>query len=248
MSSRFETQDRLIAATRRIIVEDGIEATSVERICKVAGFSRGAFYSNFSSKDSLLAALAEDEYAALISRLRATVEEWAARPELTGEDASDVRPALLMENLLSEALEAIRVNRHLYVLHSELLMRSIRDTQWGERLLDINVEFVEELGKVLGWILDAAGRRPNRPMRAITHAVIGIVMRASGVVAWRETTRARLAETRTAWDSVPSLAGTAPASAEETLARHTSDPAAQEVLETILLVLHGGSEAVEGSA
>ena len=70
MGNRVETQDRLLAATRQIIINEGIEATSLEHICSVAGFTRGAFYSNFSSKDSLLGILAEAEYSDLIQRLR----------------------------------------------------------------------------------------------------------------------------------------------------------------------------------
>lgn len=78
MGDRLQTQDRLIEAAREIIINEGMEATSLEHICKATGFTRGAFYSNFSSKDSLLAALAEEEYAGLIERLRATVERWSA--------------------------------------------------------------------------------------------------------------------------------------------------------------------------
>ena len=70
MGNRVETQDRLLAATRQIIINEDIEATSLEHICSVAGFTRGAFYSNFSSKDSLLGILAEAEYSDLIQRLR----------------------------------------------------------------------------------------------------------------------------------------------------------------------------------
>ena len=44
MGKRAETQDRLLAATRHIIITEGIEATSLEHICAVAGFTRGAFY------------------------------------------------------------------------------------------------------------------------------------------------------------------------------------------------------------
>ena len=67
-------------------------------------------------------------------------------------------------------------------------MRSIRDPEWAERLLGINLEFVDELGRVLEWILQAAGRELTHPLRAMTHSIIGIVMRAAGVAAWREST------------------------------------------------------------
>lgn len=233
MGNRFDTQDKLIAATRQIIIDEGIEATSLEHICKVAGFSRGAFYSNFSSKDSLLAALAEDEYIALIERLRTTVEEWATRPVLDQGDGP------LIENLLFEALDAICVDKALYVLHSELLLRSIRDPEWGARLLDINVQFADELGRVLEWILEASGRHLTKPLRAMTHSVIGIVMRAAGVAAWRETTM-RPHHTSTA--AYPHDAHRIEGAADSPQRTSVRNSAASELLEVILLILYASSE------
>jgi AcrR family transcriptional regulator len=49
---RAEVRERLVEAAGEILGEQGYEA-SVEEIAERAGFSRGAFYSNFSSKDEL---------------------------------------------------------------------------------------------------------------------------------------------------------------------------------------------------
>jgi AcrR family transcriptional regulator len=46
-------RERLITAASELLSEQGFE-TSVEEITERAGFSRGAFYSNFDSKDELL--------------------------------------------------------------------------------------------------------------------------------------------------------------------------------------------------
>lgn len=222
-----------------------MEATSLEHICKSAGFTRGAFYSNFASKDSLLAALAEDEYSGLIGRLRATVEGWATRAPIgeggAGADggAESAAPGSgdpSMEALLFEALDAIGVNRDLYLLHSELLMRSIRDPEWAARFLDINLEFVDELGRVLQWILEASGRELVRPLQALTHSVVGIVMRASGVAAWRESSAAASRGTAGAHSNASSPqsgAGPSRPSARES--------AGCEILEVVLQVLYASS-------
>ena len=221
MGNRYDTQEKLISAARRIIIDEGAEGTSLEHICKVAGFTRGAFYSNFASKDSLLAALAEDEYALLIDRLRQTVDTWVAQ----GRHAQGDGNPLLIEDLLFEALDAIGVNKDLYILHSELLMRSIRDPEWGQRLLAINLEFVDELSKVLVWILDAAGRELTKPLRAMTHSVIGIVMRAAGISAWRSSMeRPKVVDLDS--DAVPSV-------------RNSS---AHEIVEVVLDVLYMSSK------
>ena len=47
------TRDRLLAAAEQAFIRYGFDASSVERIAEEAGYSRGAFYSNFRSKDDL---------------------------------------------------------------------------------------------------------------------------------------------------------------------------------------------------
>jgi AcrR family transcriptional regulator len=54
---RAQTQERLMAAAVRVFAERGIIGASVEEICEAAGFTRGAFYSNFADKDDLVLAL-----------------------------------------------------------------------------------------------------------------------------------------------------------------------------------------------
>lgn len=51
------TRVKLIEAAERVFVRAGFDASSVEQIAEEAGFSRGAFYSNFKSKDDLFLAL-----------------------------------------------------------------------------------------------------------------------------------------------------------------------------------------------
>ncbi|MFP7696658.1 TetR/AcrR family transcriptional regulator [Trueperella sp. LYQ143] len=180
MANRFDTQDKLIAATRELIVSAGIEGCTLENICARAGFTRGAFYSNYSSKESLLAAVAQDEYANLIEVLRAKVDHWE------NEDRSaKQQEAPQLEDLLFEAIDAIGMNRELYILHSEMLARSVRHPAWGLQLKDLNNEFIHSLGDVLEHILQAVGREPTVPMYPLTHAVIGVVMRGAGIEAWR---------------------------------------------------------------
>lgn len=54
---RAATRQRLVDAAETVFARRGVMAASVEEICEEAGFTRGAFYSNFASKDELCAAL-----------------------------------------------------------------------------------------------------------------------------------------------------------------------------------------------
>src|SRR5579863_8333424 len=51
--SREQTQQRLLEAAQSVIAKKGLAATSVEDIAAAAGYTRGAFYSNFGTKGDL---------------------------------------------------------------------------------------------------------------------------------------------------------------------------------------------------
>ena len=54
--TRDDTRDKLFEAAARVFEQDGIGGASIEAIAAAAGFTRGAFYSNFKSKDELVGA------------------------------------------------------------------------------------------------------------------------------------------------------------------------------------------------
>jgi AcrR family transcriptional regulator len=60
---RAETVERLLDAALETFAEIGFAAASVEDICRRGGFTRGAFYSSFRTKDELFGALLARETA-----------------------------------------------------------------------------------------------------------------------------------------------------------------------------------------
>jgi len=55
------TRAKLFRAALRVFSRDGFEAARIEDIAAKAGFTRGAFYAHFPSKEDLFFALLEDE-------------------------------------------------------------------------------------------------------------------------------------------------------------------------------------------
>ncbi|MGI8332156.1 TetR/AcrR family transcriptional regulator [Actinomadura scrupuli] len=51
--SQARTRELLLATARELFLRDGYHATSLEKVADVAGFSKGAVYSNFGTKDEL---------------------------------------------------------------------------------------------------------------------------------------------------------------------------------------------------
>jgi AcrR family transcriptional regulator len=67
--TRDDTREKLFEAAARVFEEQGIGGASIEAIAAAAGFTRGAFYSNFDSKDELIIAMLEDHVAQSITRM-----------------------------------------------------------------------------------------------------------------------------------------------------------------------------------
>ena len=66
--TRDDTCEKLFEAAARVFEEQGIGHASIEDIATAAGFTRGAFYSNFKSKDELIIAMLEDHVEQSIRR------------------------------------------------------------------------------------------------------------------------------------------------------------------------------------
>jgi AcrR family transcriptional regulator len=67
--TRDDTRDKLFEAAARVFEDQGIGGASIEAIAAAAGFTRGAFYSNFASKDELIIAMIENHVEQSIRRM-----------------------------------------------------------------------------------------------------------------------------------------------------------------------------------
>jgi len=66
--TRDDTCEKLFESAARVFEEQGIGGASIEAIAAAAGLTRGAFYSNFKSKDELIIAMLEDHVEQSIRR------------------------------------------------------------------------------------------------------------------------------------------------------------------------------------
>ena len=85
------TRQRILDAVRLVFAER-LFGASIEDICEQAGFTGGAVYSNFASKDDILREVIEREHQALLDHIAGSIdivdEELAAAPSLEAAVAS----------------------------------------------------------------------------------------------------------------------------------------------------------------
>ncbi|MFM0299136.1 helix-turn-helix domain containing protein [Paraburkholderia sediminicola] len=76
--SRLQTRAHLLAAAKRLFVERGFGATSLRDIAAEAGYTQGAFYSNFASKEELFVELMRERSKAQVTDIARTLSDPAA--------------------------------------------------------------------------------------------------------------------------------------------------------------------------
>lgn len=66
---RAETRARLLASAAEVIAARGLDGASIDQITELAGYTRGAFYSNFTGKPELLVELCEQRLRTYVERI-----------------------------------------------------------------------------------------------------------------------------------------------------------------------------------
>ncbi len=112
---RAETQARLLAAAAQVFAERGFGRATVEHVCERAGYSRGAFYSNFDSLDGLFFALYGARSAELIDAVRRVV---GVMPD-----------ELPLSAVLDRVIAVLPISRDSHLLNMEFAAHALRHSE-----------------------------------------------------------------------------------------------------------------------
>ena len=118
---RAETRARLLDAAYRVFADKGFGRTRIEDVCSAAGYTRGAFYSQFDSLDELFFSL-YDERALLIT-------------EQVGNALADVDGADSIEAALDRVAATLLLDRDWLLIKTDFLMHAARNPVVAKRLL-----------------------------------------------------------------------------------------------------------------
>src|SRR5215469_3008080 len=109
------TVDAIVEATARVLVKEGYDRASTNRIAEVAGVSIGSLYQYFPSKEALVAAVIDRHMEQLSQVTRSALVKVAARPiEVAARE------------FVSVAIDAHRVNPKLHGVLAEQVPRTGR--------------------------------------------------------------------------------------------------------------------------
>lgn len=149
---RERTRERLLDAAFTVFARHGIRGASIEAVCEAAGFSRGAFYSNFSSKEELFLALAERAMRRQLVSLESVGRE--LRPSI-------VRGGAVDHDAISTVLSVVVMDagdaRQWSLMRAELELLAMRDPAVGRPFLAQEETLRTEVGATIERILADLG-------------------------------------------------------------------------------------------
>ncbi|MFB7892660.1 TetR/AcrR family transcriptional regulator [Microbacterium sp. NPDC056044] len=158
---REATRQKLLDAAALVFAEVGLDAASVEAICERAGFTRGAFYSNFETKDELMLALTEQVAGEKIDDVAARVAQLQERGE-------DLDPGALVRQLLDVAFD----KKHGVLLTSEIRTRAMRDQRLAQTYIAWQLGMVERVGSFIEELADTYRFRLRVPAQEFAGLIL----------------------------------------------------------------------------
>jgi AcrR family transcriptional regulator len=124
--SREQTQQRLIDAAQSVIAKKGLAGTSVEDIAAAAGYTRGAFYSNFRSKSDLFIELLRRDHR-------------QAHDTMSELLVADLEPEQLEQRVIQMYAQLYRSNEG-FMNWTEARMLAARDARFRSKLNALMIE------------------------------------------------------------------------------------------------------------
>jgi AcrR family transcriptional regulator len=140
------TRDTLIAAAADLFARRGFHAASLDEIAAAAGFTKGAIYSNFGSKEDLLLAVVEHRGDQMLSAMwDAHQANSAAHVQNPGHAAATWRRIVAAD----EQTQLLRLELRLYALREPSVRERFADLQ--RRQLTRATEFLIREAEVDGY-------------------------------------------------------------------------------------------------
>ncbi len=189
---RDATRERVLDAAREVFAERGVIGGSVEDICERAGFTRGAFYSNFADKADVLEALISREHARLLAQLDASAAlagegaassagssgsvDPAAVLAATGGAAPDL--ATVLTGVVERILAAVPGDRQLSMVQTELEIHSIRQPEASASFREADSRFRARIAEFIERGMAVQGRELTVPSPFVADAAVAMVARS----------------------------------------------------------------------
>jgi AcrR family transcriptional regulator len=160
---RQQTRDYLLAAAAEVFADRGFHGATLDEVASVAGYTKGAVYSNFKSKDDLFLALLESRYEAGMTSLRAYLDT-AAKPH----QAAD-----FLDRITTE-LDDASTNAW-GPLYQEFLVYAMRNAAARAKLAELERADVRSLSALIASERERHGLRDTHSVEQAARFVVALM-------------------------------------------------------------------------
>ncbi|MFV9064808.1 TetR/AcrR family transcriptional regulator [Serratia fonticola] len=144
--SQQVTREKLLTTATELIVSHGVHANSINTIAEEAGFSKGAFFSNFSSKNELLLDVMQRFKHREINGLK----------QVLNNGLSDAQ----LSQALAAYIAGLKNNRDCAIMDVELQLLALRDREFADSYLALHHQNSVIFGEFIAFIFHHAGKAP----------------------------------------------------------------------------------------
>ena len=163
--SKARTRADLIAAARRVFVERGFHAATLDEIAEAAGYTKGAVYSNFRGKDDLFLELLDEHYERRVL---------AHREVMLGLDLDDREET--WRAIARIMIEAYERDPAWWTLVSDFSTHAARHPQTQARLRELRERFIGSMAELIEVVAERHGISSRLSSRDIARGT-GALMR-----------------------------------------------------------------------
>jgi AcrR family transcriptional regulator len=130
---REMTRRHLMDAAAAVFARDGFHGASLDDVAATAGFTKGAVYSNFTSKEDLFLAVFEDRYVRERDEMQRVLTEEEQPYELGGETEVFQRVREVIERTWDDEWTALYLEFVLYAQRNEEAARKLAEIVQRQR-------------------------------------------------------------------------------------------------------------------
>lgn len=161
-----ETREKLLESARLVFCRKGYGSASIDEIAEGAGYSRGAFYSNFATKEDLAVAVLGQQMAHDVARVALVAQAAGGPVETLGQRLRDEFPPT---GKISD-WELLRL---------ELLMLAQRNPEFAAKCQELYKPQRQRTAEAIGQLFARAGRRPPASEDVLAFTIMSIRLGAA---------------------------------------------------------------------
>ena len=166
--SRENTRARLIEAAADVFAEKALRRVTVDDLVGAAGFTRGAFYSNFAGIEELFFEVYAEQADLMLAAVREAIDE--------------IPPGEFSLSSMRSVLGALHpFGRRWFLIQNEFTLLAVRDPEARERFIAQGDRLQLEMRDLVARVLGLLDREPLISVENLADVLLALYLHSLGI-------------------------------------------------------------------